>query len=375
MNRWAEGVVVYGMGRSGTSVVTGLFAAAGYFVGADTDLLPANEGNPAGYFENRNTLELNDAILTELDGNWFAPPSEERMVEERERYEPRLRAAFEALRAEAHDAPVAIKDPRMQVMLPLWEPIIGDRLYPVMVVRDPLEIAVSLARRDGTPVPFSIAAWEISMVRLLRALRGREVTVAPYAEVLRSHEAAVTIVGDASERLRPEFVDRVTLADRSGLIRPDLHRNRAETTDHDQHLTVRQACLWKWLRQLAAATVELRPPAGLLDTSAAAEEAVRYEPLRLASAARIDGLLAEVARAQVRGSELEGRLQSAEAQVQSARARMRQMQTTLEEIRAARDRAQTTLDAVVQSRSWRATAPLRRGISQSRRLVQRRDAG
>ena len=154
MNRWAEGVVVYGMGRSGTSVVTGLFAAAGYFVGADTDLLPANEGNPAGYFENRNTLELNDAILTELDGNWFAPPSEERMVEERERYEPRLRAAFEALRAEAHDAPVAIKDPRMQVMLPLWEPIIGDRLYPVMVVRDPLEIAVSLARRDGTPVPF-----------------------------------------------------------------------------------------------------------------------------------------------------------------------------------------------------------------------------
>ena len=42
------GVVVLGMGRSGTSAMTAMFVRAGFFAGTDKDLLPANEANLAG---------------------------------------------------------------------------------------------------------------------------------------------------------------------------------------------------------------------------------------------------------------------------------------------------------------------------------------
>jgi len=44
----SRGVVVTGSGRSGTSMVAGLFAAHGVFFG---DTKPADENNPRGYFE------------------------------------------------------------------------------------------------------------------------------------------------------------------------------------------------------------------------------------------------------------------------------------------------------------------------------------
>lgn len=377
MTRWADGVVIYGMGRSGTSAVTALFAKAGYFVGAERDLLPANEGNPTGYYENRTTMELNDSILAELDGSWFAPPAEDRMAVAQERYEPRLQAAFDALRAQAHGAPVAMKDPRLQVMLPLWEPVIGGRLYPVMVVRDPLEIALSLARRDGTPIPFSLAAWEISMTRLLRGLRGREVTVAPYRHLLGSREAAREVVQQASERLRVEYVGHVVAEVASDVLRGDLHRNRADATDHDQYLTQRQAQLWDWLTLLPPATVELNPPCGLLPTSGAAEEAAKHEHARWAAAGlanqlaelqtALDGTRADAARARERGRELDVELEQAFARARSLEDRMRELQGALNETRAARDQAQATLDSIVRSRSWRATAVLRRMFARARR--------
>jgi hypothetical protein len=62
----ALGVVVHGMSRSCTSAVTGLFVASGYFVGDETDLMRANSGNPAGYYENLNVYKINEDVLAEL---------------------------------------------------------------------------------------------------------------------------------------------------------------------------------------------------------------------------------------------------------------------------------------------------------------------
>ena len=37
-------------------------------------------------------------------------------------------------------------------MMPLWQPVIEGVLHPVVVIRDPVEIARSLRLRDGTPL-------------------------------------------------------------------------------------------------------------------------------------------------------------------------------------------------------------------------------
>ncbi len=74
----AVGVVVLGMGRSGTSAVSRMFVRAGFFAGAEDDLLGAHESNPLGHFENLGIMNTNERILAELGGSWFDPPARER---------------------------------------------------------------------------------------------------------------------------------------------------------------------------------------------------------------------------------------------------------------------------------------------------------
>src|SRR5436305_8301327 len=55
---------VLGCGRSGTSMVAGLFRSAGYFQGAH--LHPARESNPRGFFEDAEVNNINEALLAPL---------------------------------------------------------------------------------------------------------------------------------------------------------------------------------------------------------------------------------------------------------------------------------------------------------------------
>jgi hypothetical protein len=71
------GVVVLGMGRSGTSAVARMFARAGCFAGREDELLPATEANPAGHFEHSRIVMANEWVLAGLGGSWFDPPSPE----------------------------------------------------------------------------------------------------------------------------------------------------------------------------------------------------------------------------------------------------------------------------------------------------------
>ena len=192
------GVAVLGMSRSGTSAVSGMFAMAGFFAGREEDLLEATEANPAGFWENRNVWRLNESILERMGGTWFDPPDEDRQLAARAWATPELLAVFERIVEEASDAPVTLKDPRIGVMLPVWGEIIDDHLHPVLVIRDPIEIALSVSRRDGAPASFTLAAWQLHMTAVLRYLQRRVVTIAPYDQLLGSTELAELVVRCAS---------------------------------------------------------------------------------------------------------------------------------------------------------------------------------
>src|SRR5579863_7984786 len=55
---------ILGCGRSGTSLTAGLLADAGYFMG--DELYPGDEGNPKGYFEDREVNAINEGLLAQL---------------------------------------------------------------------------------------------------------------------------------------------------------------------------------------------------------------------------------------------------------------------------------------------------------------------
>jgi len=275
------GVAILGMGRSGTSAVAGTFVAAGYFAGAEEDLLGANEGNPRGHHENLGVLRTNEEVLHELGGSWYRPPDLEVQAAAAQRLSPRLRGEVRRLLSAAGERPLVVKDPRIGVLMPIWRDVLDEYLHPVLVVRDPVEIARSLRRRDGTPLPFGLAMWETHMALVLDYLHERAATVVSHRELLGEPAVAGRVVASASAHLAPSRAEAVDVDSAAAALDPELHRSVARVSDHPQMLTARQAELWALLEALPSGDRVIHVPDHLRRRALTAEGLVRCEQERL----------------------------------------------------------------------------------------------
>lgn len=186
MNDFFHGLLVIGVGRSGTSIATQLGSTLGLRPPNEADLMPGNYANPTGYWESTSLAAFNDELLARWGSTWWTPPPvvisariEELSGGELWRAQHLFRMAFGC------DPGWIWKDPRLTVLLPFWERAIG--INPILVPsRDPLAVAHSIAVRDGLQVEQSLAIWECHTRLLLRALHGRRALITNY-DGLRSN--------------------------------------------------------------------------------------------------------------------------------------------------------------------------------------------
>jgi hypothetical protein len=121
--------------------------------------MPAKPDNPTGFWESLTVTQLHDDLLYELGGGWERPP----LLEQGWESHPSVLPALERMRAIVSShfaaADVAVwKDPRGSLLLPLWRrvvPIAGT----ILCVRDPDEVAHSLAARSATEPERAAALW------------------------------------------------------------------------------------------------------------------------------------------------------------------------------------------------------------------------
>jgi hypothetical protein len=244
------GVVVLGMHRSGTSAVAGMFVRAGYFAGSADDLIPPGDHNLAGYFEHVRIRDANERILRRLGGTWLDPPPSAAQLGARSWGVHALQTELDRLIDAATGKPIVIKDPRICVMMPLWDELISGRLHPVVVIRDPIEIARSLTKRNGIPALFALASWELHMVGLLECLHGREVTVASYGALVTDGRLCSSLVSTVAAHLAPTHARQVSPSAAFDAVQPELRHHRAALRDHDELLTLGQRQLWEVLSSL-----------------------------------------------------------------------------------------------------------------------------
>jgi GT2 family glycosyltransferase len=142
-------VLILGSGRSGTSMVAGSLARAGYFMG--DRLYPARDANPLGFFEDPEVNGINEELL--------APhvPAEQGLRAP-QRWLARLDRSVEAplplplaqrVRALTARAPFCLKDPRFSYTLPAWRAELGHARF-VCVFRDPATTVASLVKECAT---------------------------------------------------------------------------------------------------------------------------------------------------------------------------------------------------------------------------------
>lgn len=194
----SHGLVVLGMHRSGTSATTGVLQQLGFDPGLH--LMPANAGNPRGYFENLDTMTLNDALLNAIRRRWDdARPLPCRWNQFRavQRFRPRLRSF---LQREFESKPAwVIKDPRLCRLIPAWQPVmreLGMRHAYLHVLRHPAEVAESLRHRDGLDARTSGLLWLRHTVEAEHATRGCRRTWLHYTRLLADPAYVLSITAE-----------------------------------------------------------------------------------------------------------------------------------------------------------------------------------
>lgn len=156
---------ILGMHRSGTSALSGAIASAGVYFG--DDLLEAEAGvNDKGFWEHRELVRLNEALLAHAELKWFTPVAADAMSAICKA--PELAGPlFDQARSFARKllsgrSLVAIKDPRLCLLAPFWQKVFaleGADCCAIHLLRHPAEVQASLLRRDGIKPDHANALW------------------------------------------------------------------------------------------------------------------------------------------------------------------------------------------------------------------------
>jgi hypothetical protein len=148
-------------------MLAGMLSQAGYYMGEH--LIPADAGNPRGYFEDDEINSINEALLAPLTLHLAHPSYGWRWLAS-----VQVGAAIDCppeiarrIGAQTAQSPFCFKDPRFCYTLPAWRPRLADTIY-LCVFREPVRTAQSILKEcreadylQGLPMDFSgaVEVW------------------------------------------------------------------------------------------------------------------------------------------------------------------------------------------------------------------------
>jgi hypothetical protein len=221
--------VVLGMHRSGTSALSGALCCFGAD-GPKTPMRPT-EDNPSGYFESTPVKVLNDRILhsagtrwddwTRIPGGWFEGPRAAALKEE----------AKAVIQAEFGASPLFVfKDPRICRIWPFWQSVLtelGITPIPILLLRDPEEVAASLVKRDGMAESLARLIWLNHLLEAERSTRGKTRVITTFDRLLSDWPGLMSEIEAASGFTLPRRSPGAA-AEVRNFLDPGLRRNRHE---------------------------------------------------------------------------------------------------------------------------------------------------
>jgi hypothetical protein len=253
-------IVVLGPHRSGTSAVAGTIARMGAYHGPLETEFPYHPANPKGFYERQDVVELNDALLEAVGDTWCRV---ERF--RADNVPPAAMTAFQVgarvIAADLAAHPVSVlKDPRLCLTMPLWRPLLSNPVC-LIVVRHPVDAALSLMVRDAIPLAVGLALWERYLRDALAATVGLpRLTVMYDMAVDRPGEFAIQV----ADELRVLGVQGLDPSLASGWIEEELRHRHTEWQENETLLSLPQRDLGCALR---AGTALDEPPTPLSETS------------------------------------------------------------------------------------------------------------
>ena len=205
-------LLVLGMHRSGTSVLSGILARLGCDIPATP--MASDERNTRGFYESRPISALNNVILASAGTGW-----DSWNAVNADWYDSPRRAAFaesasELVVQEFGASPlIVLKDPRISVLAPFWIDVLrGGGFAPriAFAYRSPADVAASLAERNGFDPAIGQLIWLRYVLEGERASRDLPRVFVSYDRLLSDWSAETGRIQDALDVRLPRQSDRVS---------------------------------------------------------------------------------------------------------------------------------------------------------------------
>jgi hypothetical protein len=154
------------------------------------NLLPAAAGiNDKGFFEDRGVLTINIDLMKAAKAEWDSlAPIELDRIEKSELDRLRTRG-IEILRDRCRSRIFALKDPRLSRLLPFWQPVfdaLGIHVAYVVAIRNPISVTRSLEKRDGFPPEKTYLLWLNHVIPAMQGSRGKHRVIVDYDRLMEA---------------------------------------------------------------------------------------------------------------------------------------------------------------------------------------------
>jgi hypothetical protein len=404
-SREATLVVVLGMHRSGTSVITRAMETMGAAFG--DNLMPAVPGvNDKGFFEDLDIYAINQEILSLGGADWHSlAPIDFDRIDEASLLTIRERA-INLLKKKCENKIFALKDPRISRLLPFWKPVfdsLGVCVVYALAIRNPMSVERSLGKRNNFSPEKSFLLWLMHTLLPIEDTKGMRRVLVNYDKLMEDPRGELTRMSaqiglplDSSRvtAFEEEFLDgnlRHTRFESSELSNansaeqhvkalfgalestteiddPAFERRVGPIIEHARRYLEDLAPIlrleWQLEREIARLNAEV---SGCRSEAGAQRQQVDGQSSELndckaraeSATAVADGLRSELESAQKELGLLAEIVASRDADIQSRNGIIAVHETALVAQRTALERAERTIDEMLQSKSWQITKPLR----------------
>ena len=192
----AQGILVLGMHRSGTSACTRVLNLMGCAL--PDDLMAAADSNETGHWESNDVVALNDEMLLTAGSSWqdWGPVNAD--WRESGIRNSMLAKATVLIKTHAALGPLfAVKDPRMCRLADVWvDAMAAAAVEPCIIImlRNPAEVKESLESRDLTAPEYGELLWLRHVLDAEYFTRGQRRTFCRYDQLLANWQAMMSRV-------------------------------------------------------------------------------------------------------------------------------------------------------------------------------------
>ena len=190
-------LLVLGMHRSGTSVLTGMLHLLGVDLGRH--LMKPSRFNPTGYWEYKPLVDLQIAMLSSIgstDDDYLPLPDGWENRPAAKAFEQEF---IEMIWKEFAGKKIwGFKDPRTCRLVPMWHSLLAELRMEsrfILAVRDPAEVAASWHANDGQRYIKTALMTLTHMLQMERHTRGHKRVVVTYNQVMTDPTATLQRAG------------------------------------------------------------------------------------------------------------------------------------------------------------------------------------